>query len=51
MTLDNELLKCLEGRQLGYATFGGLRAYGTNRPDSDIDIRGFFMKDQNVFTG
>lgn len=28
-----------------YLTMGGSRAYGTNRPDSDYDLRGFFLED------
>ena len=28
---------------LAYLTVAGSRSYGTNTPDSDTDVRGFFM--------
>ena len=36
---ENKILK----NNIGYLTLGGSRAYGTNTPTSDIDIRGFYF--------
>lgn len=38
--VDNPLL----GRNIFYLTMGGSRSYGTNRPDSDYDLRGGFLE-------
>ena len=39
--VDNPLLE----RNVLYLTMGGSRAYGTNHPDSDYDLRGFFLEE------
>lgn len=38
-------------KQIAYLTVAGSRAYGTNTPTSDWDLRGFFMEDLDSFLG
>lgn len=53
----NELLKKEEyaflrkEKQIAYLTVAGSRAYGTNTPTSDWDLRGFFMEDMDTLLG
>ena len=32
------------GDNIAYLTLGGSRAYGTNKPTSDVDVRGFYIE-------
>jgi predicted nucleotidyltransferase len=47
----NMLDSLKEQRKIIYLTYGGSLAYGTNNPNSDIDLRGIALKTEKELLG